>query len=163
MRFTKPITPGGSANYIWSYEKKRKLLASYLRLETFSNNNLFPKEIYGRVNLNVGAVDFDFLEFEIQHGHNIEALVAQILFGRQSDTSDHSDYCHDQVKEPINPLLKRLRSKNHLEESTEAIFHWTLMESVEKFWSLKTAANNLTPGSIFWLQLFISCIFFSCT
>ena len=52
-----------SSSYIWSYLERQRVVASYLRLETFSNKaSLVPKEIYGRFNLNLGANDFDFLE-----------------------------------------------------------------------------------------------------
>ena len=52
-----------SSNYIWSHADSREVLASYLRLETFANKaSPFPKELYGRINFNLGASDFDFLE-----------------------------------------------------------------------------------------------------
>ena len=88
LRLAKPAGPsalvlpsGGSssANYIWSQEERRQLLASYLRLETFSSAvSIVPKELYGRLNLNLGAVDFDLVEFEV-HGHRIEALLDKLL------------------------------------------------------------------------------------
>ena len=151
MRFTRPIIPDRlSANYIWSHEKKRQLLASYLRLETFVNKkNFFPKEIYGRFNLNVGAVDFDFMEFEI-HGHNIEELVARILF----DRTELSEDCIDRQNK--STLLKRLNVTNHSEEPSEAIMHLTLMESVEKFWSFKSAAKSFTTSTYILIKIYIA-------
>jgi hypothetical protein len=114
-----------------------------------NKKNFFPKEIYGRFNLNVGAVDFDFLEFEI-HGHNIEELIAHILFDRAEFSKD----CAFQLNKPINALLKELNITDHPGEPSEAIMHLTLMESVEKFWSFQSAVKSFKTSSYIFIIKF---------
>lgn len=130
LKLTKPVIRGRSANYIWSYEKRRRLLASYLRLETFANKaSVFPKETYGRLNFNLGAVDFDFLEFEIQ-GHHMESILAHLL-----GTEDWKDCRQETWSAPVDALLSRMNVSYQNGQLGEGFFHWTLMESIEKFWS----------------------------
>lgn len=150
LKLTKPVRPsktasGSSANYIWSYEQRRRLLASYLRLETFANKaSPIPKELYGRLNFNLGAVDFDLLEFEV-HGHQMESLLAQMLGW---DSEEHKK-CHEKLAGPIDALLSRLNITYHSGlEDGEGFLHWTLMESVEKFWSFDTNSARAIKGRL---------------
>ena len=147
LYLTKPVTRGRSANYIWSYEKRRRLLASYLRLETFASKaSVFPKEIYGRLNFNLGAVDFDFLEFEI-HGHRMESIMALIL---GNDEPQHWSQCHASSLSPVDLLMARLNvTQAESLETGEGFFHWTVMESIEKFWSFDGAAAKGIRGFFF--------------
>ncbi|XP_045027440.1 uncharacterized protein LOC116919379 [Daphnia magna] len=143
LRLTKPVTQGRSANYIWSYEKRRRLLASYLRLETFANKaSLFPKEIYGRLNFNLGAIDFDVLEFEI-HGHHMESILNHILGEDKSQNTSHLYECYNRMSAPVDALLARLNVSHPSGKLGEGFLHWTLMESIEKFWSFDGAAKSI--------------------
>ena len=156
MRLAKPAGPshlilpsGGtsSANYIWSQEERHRLLASYLRLETFSSAvSLVPKELYGRLNLNIGAIGFDFLEFEV-HGHRIESLLTRLI-GKNSGA--HKE-CHQRLIHPVDALLRRLNMSQNDEEVKanhgEGFVHLTLMESVENFWSFDREAVRMLKGT----------------
>jgi hypothetical protein len=140
------VTRGRSANYIWSYEKRRRLLASYLRLETFANKaSVFPKEIYGRLNFNLGAIDFDFLEFEI-HGHHMESILAHVL-AQHDDGGECSSSAGQPARrttpDSIDALLHRLNVSYPSGDLGEGFLHWTLMESIEKFWSFDGAAKSI--------------------
>lgn len=115
-------------------------MASYLRLETFANKaSVFPKEIYGRLNFNLGAVDFDFLEFEI-HGHHMESIIADILATDATQYPASGRRCDQRISSaPVEALLARLNVTYPTGQLGEGFFHWTLMESVEKFWSFDGA------------------------
>jgi hypothetical protein len=140
------VTRGRSANYIWSYEKRRRLLASYLRLETFANKaSVFPKEIYGRLNFNLGAIDFDFLEFEI-HGHHMESILAHVLAQHDDGgecSSSGGQLARRTTPDSIDALLHRLNVSYPSGDLGEGFLHWTLMESIEKFWSFDGAAKSI--------------------
>lgn len=141
LKLTKPVIRGRSANYIWSYEKRRRLLASYLRLETFANKaSVFPKETYGRLNFNLGAVDFDFLEFEI-HGHHMESILAHLLGPEDSKECQQGTW-----SAPVDALLARMNVTYPIGQLGEGFFHWTLMESIEKFWSFDGAIAKRIRG-----------------
>lgn len=151
---TKPVVPGRSANYIWSYEKRRRLLATYLRLETFANKaSVVPKETYGRLNFNLGAVDFDLVEFEI-HGHRIETMVAELL---DLDLPQ----CHPSVNKQIDHLLNRFNVTALIQpfgdQLGEGFFHYTVMESIEKFWSFDGSMAKSIRGNL--IQLLKHIIF----
>ena len=151
LKLAKPVTWGRSATYIWSYEKRRRLLASYLRLETFASKaSVFPKEIYGRLNFNLGAVDFDFLEFEI-HGHHMESILSYILGG--DETGDHRQCRKEVPSKTIDALLDRIKVSHSTKELGEGFLHWTIMESVEKFWSFDSTAAKILRGFLFYFTL----------
>ena len=158
LKLAKPIIQGRSANYIWSYEKRRRLLASYLRLETFANKaSVFPKEIYGRLNFNLGAIDFDFLEFEI-HGHHMESILTHILGQDESKNTSHQYECYKRTSDSIHVLLNRLNVSYPSGELGEGFLHWTLMESIEKFWSFDGVAKSIR--GLFLFSITFSLFFF---
>ena len=153
LKLAKPVRQeesmaGHSANYIWSYEKRRRLLAAYLRLEAFAGKTAqqLPKELYGRLNFNLGAVDFDLLEFEV-HGHRLESQLSQLIHPDGRPECPNAEA----AKGPIETLLGRLNitAGSAEDDSSEGFLHWTLMESVENFWSFdRHLAQSLKSTSI---------------
>lgn len=130
---------------MWSYEQKRRLLASYLRLETFANKaSEFPKEIYGRLNVNLGAIDFDLLEFEM-HGHHVESLFAEMF---AHDASRIKTKCRRLMSAPVDRILQKINVTYHAEEPSEGYVRWALSESYENFWSFDIKDAEKIAGSL---------------
>lgn len=144
---TKPISRRRSANFIWSYEQKRRLLASYVRLETFANKaSDIPKEIYGRLNVNLGAIDFDLLEFEM-HAHHLEALLDEVMLAGHGDGRGEKQ-CRRAASSPVDSLLvDELNVAYHADGPSEGYIRWTLMESFEDFWSFNVKDARRLAGS----------------
>lgn len=141
LPLARPISQR-SANLIWWHEERRRLLASYLRLETFANKaSEFPKQTYGRLNVNLGAVDFDLLEFET-HGHHVESLLDEML-GRGAARRAR---CRHAAAAPVDALLRRLDVAHHAEEPSEGYAHWALIESFENFFSFDLSDAQKIAG-----------------